>query len=119
MKRVAVLVLENDDFLRDALVRMLNKLPCNVTAVSCPAEALKLLDGGFVPAVVISDLKMPGMDGDEFCKIFLQRFPNVPVTLLSGTPEVYQRGHAAGATHIRMKPLLAADLKVFIEEVQG
>jgi CheY-like chemotaxis protein len=57
-------------------------------------EALHAADGieglavlrDVLPRVIISDLQMPRMSGVEFIGVVRQRFPAIPVILLSGLP---------------------------------
>jgi CheY-like chemotaxis protein len=49
------------------------------------AEALNTLAGEIQPALVavLSDINMPGMDGLELLAAIKQRFPNLPVVMVT------------------------------------
>jgi CheY-like chemotaxis protein len=111
-----VLVVEDDRQIRSAYGRMLSMLNCDSTLCMCPGEALPLLEGGFRPDLILSDLEMPRMDGDEFCEIVRARYPEIPVVLISGNMEVFRIGTACGATKVFLKPMRPDDLRRLIEE---
>lgn len=54
-----------------------------VSEVASGSEALKLLKQGPLPQVVISDIRMPQMDGIEFIKICKKRYPYLRTVVLS------------------------------------
>jgi CheY-like chemotaxis protein len=59
----SVLVVDDNDALRENLAECLEAEGYAVAAVENGAGALAMLDAGSVPAVVLLDLMMPGMDG--------------------------------------------------------
>ena len=81
-----------------------------VTATS-GAEALEKLNRRLVH-VVILDVKMPGMDGNETLKEIKKRLPLVEVIMLTGhaTVESAIDGLKSGATDYLMKPTDINDL---------
>ena len=92
----------------------------NVVTVESAEEALRHLDNE-VCDIIVSDVMMPGMDGDEFCKIIKEN-PNtsfLPVILLtakSGRDFVID-GLNVGADDYITKPFDVAILKSKIESM--
>jgi two-component system, response regulator YesN len=64
------------------------------------------------PDVLITDIKMPFMDGLQLCKIVRQRWPSVKTIILSGHDEFEyaQQAIELGVTEYLLKPLGARDL---------
>lgn len=56
-----------------------------VRAYSAP-EALDLLDEDPTIALVLSDVKMPQLDGYDFFRVVAHRYPKLPVVLMTGFP---------------------------------
>lgn len=65
------------------------------------------------PDVLITDIKMPFMDGLLLCKHVRQRWPGVKTIILSGHDEFEyaQQAIALGVTEYLLKPLAAEDLE--------
>jgi two-component system chemotaxis response regulator CheY len=61
-----VLVVEDDQELREAVGSILQEEGCSVRAASNGAEALTLLRGEARPCVILLDLMMPVMNGWQF-----------------------------------------------------
>jgi CheY-like chemotaxis protein len=61
-----------------------------------------------VPAVLITDVQMPGMSGYDLCSVVKrdERLQNVPVIFLTaqGSPQDYKTGHDLGAVVYMSKP---------------
>ena len=56
-------------------------------AYSAP-EALNLLDDAPAVRLVLSDVKMPQLDGYDFFRVVAHRYPKLPVVLMTGYPIV-------------------------------
>jgi CheY-like chemotaxis protein len=63
-----VLVVEDDPPSRELVVRMLQKEGITVKEASNGKEALDLIQGGMIPAMIILDLMMAEMNGFEFLR---------------------------------------------------
>lgn len=98
-RALAVLLVEDDNAVRALTRRMLASLGHEVTAASSGAEALRLLDGAArLPDVLVTDVRMPGMQGPELARRLRERQPSLPVVFTSGfSAEVGDRVAIPGA----------------------
>jgi phosphoserine phosphatase RsbU/P len=75
-----------------------------VETVNNPEVALKLLkqlqDEGISPSIIISDLSMPGMSGNEFLSRSMEYFPEAKKILMSGNPNLDAIVHSVNDAHI-------------------
>ncbi len=78
-----VLVIEDDEFFREALQQMLIKEGHQVTASHDGAEALSML-ARVRPDLIITDILMPNMDGMEFIMELVRQSNNTPLIAMSG-----------------------------------
>jgi diguanylate cyclase (GGDEF)-like protein len=62
-----VLLLDDEESIRNALAALLTAGGMRVVAAESGPEALEKLTS-FVPEIIIADVRMPGMDGYEFCR---------------------------------------------------
>jgi PAS domain S-box-containing protein len=82
---MTVLVVEDDDGVRQLTRRVLDQYGYGVVEARSGAEALELLGkGGAEVGAVVSDVMMPGMSGRELVAQVRERWPVLPVLLLSG-----------------------------------
>lgn len=82
-----VLLVEDEGSLRQLLAKYLTRLGYQVDAAESAEEALTLLDPG--PSghlLVLADLTLPGMPGDELMSRALAANPSIRVLLSSGYP---------------------------------
>jgi CheY-like chemotaxis protein len=80
----SVLLVEDDPTIRDILSTQLEEAGFKAQQAEDGIDGLvKLRDK--LPKVIISDLQMPRMSGIEFISVVRQRFPCVPVIVLSGS----------------------------------
>lgn len=79
---------------------------------SSGSEALDMLEDTS-PDVIITDIRMPYMDGLEFAGIVAQRYPHIKVVFLSAYDEFEyaQEGIKIGISDFLLKPIKRADLK--------
>lgn len=84
--------------------------------------ALRLMEGNRY-ALVLSDIRMPAMDGLEFVRRVRGslRDTTTPIVLIStlGTDEDVRRGLEAGATAYIRKPIVPHQIKTALLEVLG
>jgi CheY-like chemotaxis protein len=81
-----VLVVDDEASVRDLYVDALAEAGHRVEAAASAAAALDRLRSGHAPCVVLSDVRMPGMDGWDFARE-VARDPglnSIPVVVLTG-----------------------------------
>ena len=63
-------------------------------------------------SLVVTDLKMPRMDGFSLLAHIMENFPDIPVIVITayGTPEMEKLAHSEGAVGYIEKPFLVEDL---------
>ena len=84
-----VLLVEDEGVLRKMLVRSLTSLGfAEVVAAESADAARVLVEDGFAPDLLFSDIRMPGeMNGLEFAHWLRGRSPSLPVVLQTGFTE--------------------------------
>ena len=82
-----VILVDDDDDLRRAVSQTLDLAGFTVTAFARAADALASLTPDF-PGVVITDIRMPGMDGLEFFKRIAAMDGDLPVILVTGHGDI-------------------------------
>jgi two-component system, sensor histidine kinase and response regulator len=113
METAQILLVDDDPALLQALPRAVSMRMSNVqvhTAASA-TQALELLHQREYDAIV-SDIKMPGMDGLALLAITSQQYPEVPVLLITGHGEhdLAIRALRGGAYDYLLKPIDRDDL---------
>jgi two-component system C4-dicarboxylate transport response regulator DctD len=82
-----VAFIDDDDVLRDANVQTLQLAGFDVLAFTSAETALDALGAGF-PGVVISDIRMPRMDGRQLFRRLKEQDADLPVILITGHADV-------------------------------
>jgi len=84
-------------------------------------DALAVLDRGFAPELVVTDLNMPGMNGIELVAALRARpgFAFVPILMLTteSKQEMRKQARAAGATGWLVKPVDPEALLKVLQQV--
>jgi PAS domain S-box-containing protein len=103
-----VLLVEDEVVLRMSTTDMLEQLGCFVAGVGSGEQALELLARGGSFDLLLTDLGLPGMSGEELAGRIRQQFPRLPVVIASG----YGRsGIQGGGLQFISKPYSAVDLQ--------
>lgn len=81
-----VLIIEDNHDMRVVLRQHLEELGFSVVSAANGRDALLMLECGMMPRFIISDLKMPIMDGAEFLQVKNSdhRFREIPTVVISG-----------------------------------
>jgi CheY-like chemotaxis protein len=93
---------------------MLERIGCVVAAVGSGEQALEILGKGNDFNLLLTDLGLPGMTGEELAAEVQRRFPNLPVIIASGYGE--SENHQGGLRFIG-KPYSSIDLQQALDEV--
>lgn len=82
-----ILLVDDEKCILDSLYRGLKKEPYDILCAESGKEALDILEAQDV-SLILSDVKMPGMDGIEFLRRASKKSPHSVKILLSGYSEV-------------------------------
>jgi CheY-like chemotaxis protein len=111
-----ILLIEDDDLLREGLKQVLEEDDCRVVAASDGRAAIELLLGGEIaPCLILLDLMMPGMNGWDFLALHARHpsISNVPIVVASAYP--FAEKEVVPGIVLR-KPFSPARLKQLIGE---
>lgn len=84
---VRVLVVEDEPAIARLAERILERAGYSVSVAHSPDEALKSVDRGLVPDVLLTDVVMPGMSGRDLAEHLVRLHPEVTVVYMSGYPD--------------------------------
>ncbi|MEI6825809.1 MAG: sigma-54 dependent transcriptional regulator [Desulfuromonadales bacterium] len=111
----AILVIDDDASLRRVLEYNLQDAGYQVFSAACGEEGLAIF-AEEAPALVISDMKMPGMDGMQVLKAVKERSPETLVIMVTafGTVDVAVDAMKAGAYDYITKPFNRDELRLTV-----
>jgi len=81
---LSVLLIDDEELVRMATAEMIRDLGHSVVEASGGADALARLDSGLSVDLVVTDYKMPGIDGGELSRRIRETHPQIPVLLITG-----------------------------------
>ena len=112
-----ILVVDDEDYHRELMQKLLAKLGYQVEAVESAEDAFSCLDRESFP-VIITDLIMLEMDGVEFCRKIRETDNKTVVIALSGHTELYDinRLKEVGFDNHLAKPFKIDVIKQAIQE---
>jgi DNA-binding NtrC family response regulator len=107
-----ILIVDDEMNMRLVLAAMLKREGYEVASAADGSEALQILKSGRI-AAVITDLKMPRIDGMELLNRVRQEYPEVPVIMITahGTVATAVEALKKGALDYITKPFELEDLK--------
>ena len=106
-----VLIVDDDANMRLGLAEVLERQGFSTTAVESAEAGLEALSHGSY-ALLVSDMRMPGMDGAELLRTVRDRHPALPVVMITayGTVQDAVAAMKAGAREFLTKPFSPQDL---------
>ena len=113
-----ILIVEDSSSVRKILETFLSK-DYDVFSQSDGKMALSWLQSGNIPDLIISDVNMPNLSGEEFLKQVKSSgiFKDIPVIMLSGIEDSSERIKMLklGAIDYMIKPFNPEELRIKIE----
>lgn len=108
-----VLVVEDDLVIRQLVKMLLLAIDVEVTEVENGSEALELIERGYTPHLILTDILMPKMSGFEMLKILKSESATqaIPVIMITGDDNIETRNEALrlGALDYTVKPINISD----------
>lgn len=106
-----ILIIEDDKDLAEVLEKLLSNEGYSVDVAHTGARGLKALDKS-IPDLVLLDLMLPDMQGEDICKEIKKLLPEVPVIMITAkhTTEDIVRGLNIGADDYVAKPFETNEL---------
>jgi CheY-like chemotaxis protein len=118
LAKLRILVVEDDDDMRESLGRILGRAGYQVQLVRDGSEAITVLQTQPFH-LVLTDLVMPRMGGLELLREIRRRERDLPVVFLTafGKPAAYAEAMDLGAVGFITKPFHANSLLAVIQQV--
>ena len=110
-----VLVADDDSSIRRLLKYSLEKIGMSVVVATDGTEAMALMDDSILS--VLLDLKMPGASGTECLTFIKEKYPEIPVIMISGVGQVSEAVAAMkqGAFEYVTKPFELDELLCLVQ----
>lgn len=106
-----VLVVDDDDSIRQIVSLLLSDEGYEVLAVAHGRAALAAIERYFVPDVILLDLRMPVMDGWEFARRYREQPSNqAPIIVFAAGLNPAEESAHLGAAGVVAKPFDVDDL---------
>ena len=114
--RPVVLLVEDDDPVRELIARALRANGFEVVAAASGEEALDLERGRHVD-LLLSDVMLPNQNGFETAHLIHSRSPRIPIVFMSGYYDqaVAEAAHLDITSTILQKPFAMADLLAHLQ----
>lgn len=112
-----IVIVDDDEFMREGLEETLCAEGHDVASFDNGADAIRYLAEG-VAAILITDMRMPGMDGMELLEKAHKTDPKLPVVMMTAfaTIETAVEAMKKGAFDYIMKPFDAAQIEVVVQK---
>ncbi len=112
-----IFLIEDDLSLKESIADILEFKQYQVKSFENAGDFLKTLDSNIAPAVIVSDMRMPGIDGIELQRLLLENHRAIPIIFISGESTVSQSITAMkkGAIDFLLKPFEIEELISAIE----
>ena len=108
---MTILIVEDDADIRELMKIFLEADGYRVNVATDGLDALEELQRGPRPALILLDLMMPRMDGEQFLKqMRAGRYADIPVVIMSGHPAAEKKAEELNAAFCLLKPVEVDEL---------
>lgn len=118
--KYTILVVDDEELLRRFIVAFLSQLGYSYVTAMDGVDALDKMKGNKIDAV-ITDVKMPKMDGIILTREISTQYPGVPVMVMTAFDEEYSAGTAIslGAREFIKKPFSPDEFAIRLSKMIG
>ena len=120
MSEAQILVVDDEHMVAQMIQELLSPLGYHVDYRINSVEALRAFqDHAELFDLVITDLNMPDMTGDELAKAMISVRPDIPIILCTGFSEIIteEKMAAIGIRELIMKPIIKNELAKVIRRI--
>jgi DNA-binding response OmpR family regulator len=115
---IKILIVEDDNHLRQILSKYLIQIGYDVLTAFDGLNALNLLEHQKVD-LVVTDVMMPHIDGNELSYTLRQMFPEMPILMLTALDQYRdkEKGFLSGVDDYLIKPIDLKELNLRIQAI--
>ena len=116
--RFTILVVDDEELIRNLIVTFLSKMEHSCLTATDGVDALDKMKENKIDAV-ITDIKMPNMDGITLTSEISLQYPGLPIMVMTAFDEEYSAGIAisAGAREFIKKPFSLDEFAVRLHKM--
>ena len=119
MSKRSILVVDDDRSVRSYLSDFLTSCGYSIECAESGDQAVARLSAGYIPALIVLDIVMPGINGIEVLESVKKINPSIPVIILSaaGQTKTVVEAMKMGAADFLVKPFEEQELELAIQNV--
>jgi CheY-like chemotaxis protein len=119
--KLQVLVIDDDELMQETLQLILEVLGHTPASALCGEEALRMVEAGYEPDVVILDMNMPGLGGTGTLPRLRLLRPALPVLIATGRPDqvAFDLAEAHPGVTLIAKPFGMRALQQYLDPFLG
>ena len=120
IKNMKILLVDDDEWIRDSLSLFFEAEGCNLLTFETAEEGMEAVNQQTYD-IVISDYKLPGMDGLEFFRRVKEKQPNAFQILITAYAncEIIKEADEIGVKDIIPKPFTSEDVETSLSRIIG
>lgn len=120
MRDEKILIIDDQRSHLRLMKRMLESFGKSAVTVDSAEEAELILEWNSEYEALITDLKMPWLNGVDFCRNTKRKYPGIKIYALSGNVEAYDRRDLddAGFDGIYQKPIRVDTVKAILTAIE-